>query len=829
MKYKANPWNESLSTWKALLKPTQAGGTYTITARCAGCTAGGAEAGAKAAVLQRATFGDVWHCSGQSNMWFPVKSTYNRNDTVAAIKAGKYNNIHLMAGNSGTSPTGWPAGKGGGGFNAPYGAKGGSNQWMTAAQAIADGASSGLQGGNMSLFQFGATCWYFAQRLSELGVDVPIGLANTAIGGQRIEEYMDNTTIGTCSNRTGGGDYDGNLFAQQIVPFVDMTVKGWVWYQGENNMMGLKGNGRADMGYSCSQRVLIEGWRKAWSTTPGTTDPHAPFGIVTLASSGSEGGPNMGSMRQAQTAGFGVLPAAADTTMASTFFAQAYDLDDEWGGPSWGRMACHFNHEGDPCISGPMHQPCFLEWNCCPVGAGERIYNASTSKQTCNATRAKLCTAACAAAASTPEYMGGIHPRSKKPVGDRLGTAAYNTVYNGTGAYTGPTLAGCSLDAQARSLVIEFDTARSRSGSAPLKLNRIKPVSPQPPHLPKLWGCGARASHGAGVGAMCCVPVVCVRACLVALAWCGRGGYGVCVRPPQRIESNQTEVKQAEVQGNACTVALTAVCHVWLFCRLRLGRSTRTSRSTSRGCPPCSQRAAGPHPPTASSRRTRPSAAPRCMCRPTPACSAWSPSPPTGTKPRAAPSRCRALPTATRMALRGRFLEFGVPRCVHAPRARTGRACGGKVRRSAVHPCCCAWHGCGRLGGVTLGATGTPGRHVVLPHLGRRQRPLVRANAVTRFPPGCGALLLGTASASFAWYRSHAPCSNPGPRWVRRGKPNIRNRRSPWSWARACVCARDLARYVVSTQSGATVHNYRGDYTGNPKPLPNNGALRQLS
>jgi len=25
--------------------------------------------------------------------------------------------------------------------------------------------------------------------------------------------------------------------------------------------------------------------------------------------------------------------------------------------------------------------------------------------------------------------MGGIHPRSKKPVGDRLGTAAFNTVY----------------------------------------------------------------------------------------------------------------------------------------------------------------------------------------------------------------------------------------------------------------------------------------------------------------------------------------------------------------------------------------------------------------
>lgn len=102
---------------------------------------------------------------------------------------------------------------------------------MTAVQAISDGTSSGLTGGNMSLFQFGATCWYFAQKLSELGVSTPIGLVNTAIGGQRIEEYMDNSSIATCRNRSGGGPFDGNLFGQQIIPFVDMTVKGWLWYQ----------------------------------------------------------------------------------------------------------------------------------------------------------------------------------------------------------------------------------------------------------------------------------------------------------------------------------------------------------------------------------------------------------------------------------------------------------------------------------------------------------------------------------------------------------------------------------------------------------------------
>ena len=143
-------------------------------------------------------------------------------------------------------------------------------------------------------------------------------------------------------------------------------------------------------------------------------------------------------------------------------------------------MACHHNNEGKPCAEGPFHQPCFLEWACCPVGAGVKNFNATESAITCNATRAKLCTNACAAAASTPETMGGIHPRSKKPVGDRLGSAAYNTVYTGKKAYTGPTLAGCSLgdtvDA-ASSLIIEFNASAGLSGDAPLKLNPIKPAT----------------------------------------------------------------------------------------------------------------------------------------------------------------------------------------------------------------------------------------------------------------------------------------------------------------------------------------------------------------
>ena len=49
----------------------------------------------------------------------------------------------------------------------------------------------------------------------------------------------------------------GHLFASMTTPFVDMTVKGFLWYQGENNMGGVKGNSAASLGYACNQKALV--------------------------------------------------------------------------------------------------------------------------------------------------------------------------------------------------------------------------------------------------------------------------------------------------------------------------------------------------------------------------------------------------------------------------------------------------------------------------------------------------------------------------------------------------------------------------------------------
>merc|ERR1712232_721353 len=99
---------------------------------------------------------------------------------------------------------------------------------------------------------------------------------------------------------------------------------------------------------------------------------------------------DIGGMRWSQTANYGVLPNEA---MPNTFLAQAFDLGDPWADKTCYGMRCCWNN-----------------------------YNATA----CTASLAKkglgpdACSTYCSELMGTPVYMGGIHPRIKKPIGDRL-------------------------------------------------------------------------------------------------------------------------------------------------------------------------------------------------------------------------------------------------------------------------------------------------------------------------------------------------------------------------------------------------------------------------
>jgi sialate O-acetylesterase len=128
----------------------------------------------------------------------------------------------------------------------------------------------------------------------------------------------------------------------------------------------------------------------------------------------------MGAMRWAQTANFGVLP---NTAMPNTFLAQAFDLDDPFS-----NITCY-------------------KAGCCPNN-----YHPKGSCDGCLGIDQY-----CASLSATNYYMGPIHPRDKKPVGQRLAQAGAVVAYGKSGLATGPTLSGCQVSGG--NLLVSFNTS----------------------------------------------------------------------------------------------------------------------------------------------------------------------------------------------------------------------------------------------------------------------------------------------------------------------------------------------------------------------------------
>lgn len=192
------------------------------------------------------------------------------------------------------------------------------------------------------------------------------------------------------------------------------------WYQGEHNLKtnAVSGNSLGSYGYGCELPAMVALWRAAWSAVPNTTDPLAPFGVVTLSpSAGWSGANDYGGMRWSQTANYGRLPNPA---MPHTFLAHAYDLPDPYSSI---HSLCYFAR-----CCGPQFGSC--EHNRCAEAGRE-------DARKCNETLAgrggrEACLGYCTALGRTPintASFGGLHSRLKKPIGERLATAALRTVY----------------------------------------------------------------------------------------------------------------------------------------------------------------------------------------------------------------------------------------------------------------------------------------------------------------------------------------------------------------------------------------------------------------
>ena len=129
---------------------------------------------------------------------------------------------------------------------------------------------------------FSAAAYHFGRELART-LGVPVGLIHSSYGGTRIEAWTPPEAFSTepslASYATAARDsskYEGvevsGLYKSMIAPVVPYGLRGIIWYQGESNCSHADG-----LAYIDKMRALITGWRTVWR------DRTLPFYFVHLA------------------------------------------------------------------------------------------------------------------------------------------------------------------------------------------------------------------------------------------------------------------------------------------------------------------------------------------------------------------------------------------------------------------------------------------------------------------------------------------------------------------------------------------------------------------
>lgn len=273
--------------WTVKLKPENAGGPFTLEIQ-----------GNNRIEIKNVLVGEVWFCSGQSNMEMYVKHSYDnryeqdiKNANNSQIRHFKVERIISDSLKSNVGSDGWKLGN--------------------------DSAS---------VAEFSSVAYFFAKKLYE-ELNVPIGIVNSSWGGTMVEtwiskeamlgenEFKDVFSIPYSNVKNQAPDnpntYPSLLYNAMVKPLVPYAIRGFLWYQGESNAS------RAAQ-YKKSFPLLISDWRKQWN------DNNLPFYFVQLASwMANNGNSNAGStwaeLREAQT---------ATLQLPNTGMAVAIDIGD---------------------------------------------------------------------------------------------------------------------------------------------------------------------------------------------------------------------------------------------------------------------------------------------------------------------------------------------------------------------------------------------------------------------------------------------------------------------------------------------------------------------
>ena len=189
--------------------------------------------------LNNVMIGEVWICSGQSNMEMQMKGFKQQpvEGTTEELLRCKDANLRLFTVKRHASLT-------------PE--QDVTGQWNEANSA--------------SVREFSATAYYFGRALRQV-LDVPVGLICTSWGGSaceawmhpdwlkafpKVNQHVTEADVEKLQQRCPTALYNG-----QLKPLVGYTMRGVIWYQGEDNIP------RYDY-YAPLMKAMVEGWRSDW-------------------------------------------------------------------------------------------------------------------------------------------------------------------------------------------------------------------------------------------------------------------------------------------------------------------------------------------------------------------------------------------------------------------------------------------------------------------------------------------------------------------------------------------------------------------------------------
>ena len=268
--------------------------------------------------LKDILIGDVWMCSGQSNMRWMLKDTKEAKQSIADSANSQLRIFNLAA------------------TIHPGGAK---FSLLKLRNTFADNLyeSDGWQiAGPDSVPNFSGVAYHFGRHL-QLETGVPIGLIHNSVGGSPMEAWIPNdqpdpnwvkndelpkwvagraklNLTHWLTNDVAPAPHHpfepGFLFRSAVKPFTNLALRGTIWYQGESNAT-VDGSGSPPMdpkkNFAC-HKELINSWRSQFR------DEDMPFYFVQLPGLNRE------------WAAFREVQSKIDRLVPNTHMAVTYDL-----------------------------------------------------------------------------------------------------------------------------------------------------------------------------------------------------------------------------------------------------------------------------------------------------------------------------------------------------------------------------------------------------------------------------------------------------------------------------------------------------------------------